>query len=320
MSFFSLIGSADFKRIFLPAARLWLSRQSPYSIPDFVSPPWSLIPILPFALFPNNWAVLLWISLSTICIYISLDTAARAFGWPQGHRRLIVVGLLTLSPWTFSTLFYGQLTPLLMLGLVGSFCWKSAGIPLFLLSLKPHLGILAALIRLVRWIQTRAWKDLVVGISLPSLLVISSIAFIPSSLPDFIEKTSSGAVYQIGSIYMSSTPEVLRHLGLSPLAMLFIYGAITVLVLTLVIRNPNLPMVATSSLLIAPYARNYDYILLALPALYLLAKSYHSWLIIILLLWPLHRLFIGDVTWSWIDIIVPGLFFLLLVSQDRRTI
>lgn len=320
ISFFPIVAWADFKRVFLPAARLWLSGQSPYVIPDFVSPPWSLIPVLPFVLIPDNWAALLWICLSAVCIYASLDMAAKAFGWPQDRHRLIIVALLTLSPWTFSTLFYGQLTPLVMLGLVGSFYWKSAGLSLFLLSLKPHLGILAALIRLVRWIQARAWRDLLVGISLPSILMICSIAFIPASLPDFIEKVSSGTVYQIGSDYMSSTPETLRHLRLSPLAMLLIYGAIGVLVLVFVIRSPNLPMIATSMLLVAPYARNYDYILLALPALYLLGKNYHRWLIIILLLWPLHRLFVGDFTWSWIDIIVPGLFLVLLVAQDRRTV
>jgi len=313
----SQIGWVDFNLVFLPAAREVLRGANPYLDPYFMSPPWALYPVIPLAFLPDLLASLIWLGLGIGATLASLHFAALHFGIDPGRRRLLIITLLAISPFSWAALLSGQFTPFVLLGVVGSFAWRGVAGPLLLLSLKPHLGILPALVLLIRRFRLRRWSELGRELLLFALVAASGFLVVPGST-SFLKRMAYGNVYALEPQFMTSTLELLERLGFDPRLAVPLYILIALGLFVLLLFRDSLPLTAAAVLLAAPYARNYDYGLVLVPALYLIHRRFALWAVILLLLWPLYRLFVGDLSWTWTDIVVPITLMAFLLIEERR--
>jgi hypothetical protein len=117
----------DWRKAFQPATIAMLRGQSPYSIPGFYSPPWTLIPLIP-------------LSLLTAGVSMSILFVGNLAGWVYAAAR-IGVNKWLLIPFFFlsgamANAVLGNLDGLIVLGL---FLPPWVGIPI--LMIKPQVGI-----------------------------------------------------------------------------------------------------------------------------------------------------------------------------------
>lgn len=315
----SWLGWADFNKTFLPAARHALAGIDPYAADaEFFIPPWALYPVLPLAALPELLASLIWLVLMISALLASLHLAADYFGMQSNRGRLLLIGALIITPFGLAPILSGQFTPFVMLGMVGIFVWNNPLPSLLLLSLKPHLGLLPGLFLAWKSIREGRTRQLWEGFGILAALMISSFLVVPNSARQFLDGLISARSLSIGTDYLTSSLRTFQILGLPGPVSLIIYGMVALVILVITVRRDNLAFLTTGVLLFTPYARNYDYNLILVPALYLLARRYAIPIVISLLLFPLYRLFFGSISWSWTDIVVPSLFLLLLIAQDRR--
>ncbi len=139
----SLVPNADWSGTFEPAGRYVLQGHSPYEQPLYLNPPWAILLVLPFLLFPPAIArgLLLVCSLAAL-IYIA---------WRLHSPRLAVVALL-LSPTAIGALLAGTLDLLILLGIFLTPAWG-----LLVLMIKPQIGLGVALYDLIEaWRSNRA--------------------------------------------------------------------------------------------------------------------------------------------------------------------
>lgn len=125
--FAAKLPTADFYETFYPAARSILKGQSPYDVSGFMSAPWGLIPLLPFAIFPPIWAHGLFFMVS-VCLLIY-------FAWRMGSNALAAIAML-LSPTAIGALLVGNLDPLVVMGMFIPPAWG-----LLFLMVKPQIGL-----------------------------------------------------------------------------------------------------------------------------------------------------------------------------------
>lgn len=133
--FAAQLPTADFYETFYPAARSILKWQSPYDVSGFMSAPWGLIPLLPFALFPAVWAHGLFF-VASVCMLIY-------FAWHMKSNALAAIAML-LSPTAIGALLVGNLDPLVVLGMFIPPAWG-----LLFLMVKPQIGVGVAFYYLV---------------------------------------------------------------------------------------------------------------------------------------------------------------------------
>lgn len=129
----------DWHDYFRPATLKVLSGQSPYDVPGFPSPPWTLLPFLPLAPLPENVGRAIWALMSFSCFAI----AAYRMG-----ARPIGMAFFLLSPPVVHAMLDGNVDALVLLGF---------GLPpqvgLFFVTIKPQVGSVVALFWLVE-----AWR------------------------------------------------------------------------------------------------------------------------------------------------------------------
>jgi Glycosyltransferase family 87 len=123
--------------------RIWLRGTDPLVLRN---PPWTLPLILPFALLDYAPAQKLWLLVGLAAVALSVHWLLQLYA--GGHRRRIGwIAAATFLP-VAVVLAIGQIGPLLLLGVAGFVRFEAkqkygwAGAFLFLLSLKPHLGLL----------------------------------------------------------------------------------------------------------------------------------------------------------------------------------
>ena len=112
----------DFDQTFYPAIRYTLAGENPYTAeyietdqgapPDFFSPAWLLLILLPFGLFPMGMAQALW-----VIFLIGVTMAGIGLMRPWGLRGLRPLALVVL-PWSLIGILYGQVTALVFLGAI----------------------------------------------------------------------------------------------------------------------------------------------------------------------------------------------------------
>lgn len=313
-------GLVDFNLGLLRAARNVLVGIDPYTAdPGFFSPPWVLYPVYLLTPLPEPISTVLWLLIVIGALLASLHWAASVFHIPVGRRRALLLLTLVLTPYSLQTLFSGQFTPFVMLGIVGVFAWDSPAGCLLLLSLKPQLGALSALILIGRLLKMRRWRTLLGSIGLVVAIVGASFLIVPGSFSHFSAGVLTGRSLHHHPEWITTIPNALAHIGVDKAYIWPLYLAVAIAVLGLLVVRRDLAMVVTCSLLIAPYAREYDYVLLTIPALYLLQRGIARPIVWLSLLWPLHRFFVGDLSWSWLSIFVPVIFLVLLIHEERRT-
>ena len=176
------------------------------------NPPWFLVWLIPFTYIEFDRASWFW-----FLINLSLLFTSTTLFWllcsqsPQIQRRSwlgISVGILFLP--TITTLLVGQITTLVLLGLVGFLHFRKhqsflyAGLFLSLTSIKPHLVYIILPIVLLDALISRRWR-IIIGFTLP-ILIGTLIAFLlrPTFLGEYILLMKSGRVLTYSPPTLSS--------------------------------------------------------------------------------------------------------------------
>lgn len=160
----SFIPNADWYVTFDPTARNWLHGHSLYEQTGFMNPPWTVLILVPFVLFPINIARGL-ILVTSLSIYIYT-------AWRLQAPKVAVIGLL-LSPTVIGSLLAGNLDALILLGMFLPPAWG-----VLILSIKPQIGFGVAIEYLVEAWRKNKWKQ-ILRVFAPVALayVVSGILF-----------------------------------------------------------------------------------------------------------------------------------------------
>jgi hypothetical protein len=204
--------NADFVQ-YWAAGRLNLSGDNPYS-PEYLlplqlsaglpggipimmwNPPWTLAIAMPFALLPYAWAQIAWLVVGLAILLFSAHWLWGYFSGPRPRRWVSLVVLATFLPGLFA-LRMGQISPLLLLGLVGFLYFErqdrgwQAGLCASLLAIKPHLLYLFWMALLLWAIRRRAWSY-PLGVA-AAILLATAVALLanPSALQQYLYASST---------------------------------------------------------------------------------------------------------------------------------
>lgn len=130
----------DWKETFYPVAKAVLEGQSPYTIPTFRNVPWTVLPLIPFALFSETVGGILFF----LATYVG-------YGWVAYKLKASSMALIAflVSP----PVFYGmRMLNVDILVLIG--CVLPAPIGLFLVIIKPQMGLAMVIFWFVE-----AWRN-----------------------------------------------------------------------------------------------------------------------------------------------------------------
>lgn len=274
----------------------WDTRTEMFPFHPYVYPPWLAILIWPLAWLPYRTAFALWLALGlvlgAIAVALLLRTlGARAF---RARNRRYALPLAWVMAIAYLPLLHGVVvgqTHLLLFFLAAVMVWaqttgreRTAGIALGLMSVKPQVGLVLALMFGVYWLTQRRWPA-VLSLILTGLTCVS-VSFIVTpnwvldmlAAPDrFMALTGLPLLPSGFRDYPTLYAAVQIGLTLSPVLLSTIPLAGGTLVLTIrrlrqVAPSPQWfsALVCASLVLITPYARVYELTLLLWPMLYLL--------------------------------------------------
>jgi hypothetical protein len=148
------------------------------------NPPWTLTVAMPFGLLPARAGFRAWMFLNLSVILVCADWMWSYFGGPARWRWLAWAVCLLFAP-TFFVLRMGQITPLVLLGLVGFLYFEQRGRMAFagaaaaLAAIKPHLALLVGLALLLWAIERRRWSVLAGGALMLAVLIAIPLACNP---------------------------------------------------------------------------------------------------------------------------------------------
>jgi hypothetical protein len=131
--------AVDWDRHYVPAVQALVAGRSPYAGTGFVNPPWTLLPLLPFAADVTAGRAGLFVL--SLAVY-----AVVAVRWGASP---VALGLFLVSPTVLHTLLNGNLEWLVLLGLLLPPRWG-----LFLVLVKPQVGAGVAV-----WWVAEAWRE-----------------------------------------------------------------------------------------------------------------------------------------------------------------
>jgi hypothetical protein len=276
------IALIDFEHYYA-ASRLLLQRQDPYGPVEFFAPPWLALLLAPLLLLPLRLAAAAWLLLLLAAVAFAAALAMAWLGFPRSPRpRLTLLVLAVLSPPAFFSYITGQVTPLVGLAalsaawLIGTQRearnpWLTA-LALWLTLLKPHVVWLLALLCGLELLRRRAWRPLAWLAVLVALGAVSGFLLLPT-WPQALWRAWRGGAYLGGPGLVAPGYLGLADLGLPawlwlPLAGYVLYnwwrGGLTLYAAALALP---------AGLLLVPYHRSYDQVVLILPLLFALAQG-----------------------------------------------
>ena len=160
----SYVPNADWFATFDPAARGLFQGRLPYEQHFVLTPPWAILALAPFVLFPPNIArgLVLVASLSVL-IYTA---------WRLHAPKIAMIALL-ISPTAIGSLLAGNLDAFVLAGIFLPPLWG-----LFFLVIKPQVGIGVVIYYLTQAWQSNKWMGIIRTFS-PVLIayIISGILF-----------------------------------------------------------------------------------------------------------------------------------------------
>jgi len=267
----------------------------PIDIPIiFYTPPMLLSLVFPMGLLSFKLSVFLWLS---IMFALSLESCVLCYNLFESIRkenRTVKFGLafffLTFFPF-YTSFYFGQLTPLLLFGLVLSLvCFDRGnrgvvnnflgGLCLSVTFLKPHLLYLFYIYIFILSIRGEKWKTLAGMMFGIIILTVFPVLYNPKIITYFFHSTKSPPVYwkspTLGSFLQGMFQKYSVILRFIPT---IIAGSLTALFLSFSKRNLSkttaiyylLPL----SLITTPYCWVYDQMLIA-PAIFFIFSKFHE--------------------------------------------
>ncbi|MFK7803286.1 MAG: glycosyltransferase family 87 protein [Anaerolineae bacterium] len=190
------------------------------------NPPWILALFVPFTFFNFYDASFLWLLINIFFFVWSIEAIWAL--WPEQHkvsgRKIwLYASVLMFLPF-WNTLILGQITPMLLFGLVGTIYFATtypfiAGMCLTLLSAKPHLFLVTLPILLIDAFSKKNWR-LIIGF-VSALLALTSVSLWlrPNLFFDYLG--DSGSPTQIAILQSVFLPFMMAYLvGWLPLRFL----------------------------------------------------------------------------------------------------
>ena len=156
------------------------------------NPPWTLALAMPFSWLPAQTSHALWIAIQLTALLASVDWLWRSYGGPRKYRWLAWLLSVGFLP-TFFALRMGQISPLILLALVGFLHFERrgqgalAGAALALAAMKPHLVLVFGAAVLLWAIHRRRWSVLLGGAAALLALGAVALAFNPNVLQQYAD-------------------------------------------------------------------------------------------------------------------------------------
>lgn len=266
----------DFEH-YLSAARLIWSRASPYGVVEFFAPPWMAVLMAPFLWLSPHAAKLIWLLLNLTAV---AGAALVSFRWttPSPSPRWKFVSLLALAlvafmPAALFSYVTGQVSPLVGLALL-LLAWHIAAKPMatevilvsFLVTtLKPHLAAMPVALCLLELLRRRDWKLL----AWLALGVMAATLFAYATnwnwLSELLLAWQSGDYRGGRSGLVAAGYTGLSELGIPAWLWLPLATYVVVRWWRHGLTSSTLALALAVNLLLLPYSRSYDYVLLILP-------------------------------------------------------
>jgi hypothetical protein len=137
----------DWEMFYRPATLALVNGESPYDIKGFPAPPWSLIPLIPFALLPEKVGGILYFVFVLAVITFIL--------FKLNSKPIAILIFLTSSP-VIGSLTWGNIDWMPMLSLI-----LPMPIALITAVIKPQIGIGFVIYCFFITIKTKGWKEVV---------------------------------------------------------------------------------------------------------------------------------------------------------------
>lgn len=220
----SLMPTADWFTTFDPAARGIFEGLSPYRLPGYVNPPWTVLPLLPIVLFPPDLAHgVMYVVCSLLLFFIM---------W-RLNVNLVAAVAFFLSPTAVGALMVNNIDPIVISSILLPPFWG-----LFLLVTKPQIGLGLVIYYLVEtWQKDGFWGTVRI--------------FAPVSIIWF----GSAALFPIWIERMLNNSQIIWNRSLFPYLI-----PVGLFFLWLAFKNKNPYFALASSLFFAPYHSFYSYI------------------------------------------------------------
>jgi hypothetical protein len=239
-------------------------------------PPWTGLALAPFGALPLPAAATLWTTLAVMAAVLGINwtwqlAGLRRFSWP-----LVAVLVVATEPFArnFSEGQFATLQFALTAGAALSL-WsnkdRAAGISTAALSFKPHTAVGYAAAVLGFAILRRRWRF--VGASAATTLGLAGLTQLlrPGWILEFISRATelSGSIGDRATIWNLA--------GSSTLAVLVIALLIAVVIVLIRPRGADdaefLGLAVSLGMVVAPYAWDHDYIVLAIPWSLIIARA-----------------------------------------------
>jgi len=230
----SYLPTADWYNTYDPAARGIFSGRSPYEQPLYLNPPWAVLLLIPFVLFPPMLARGLVLVASVVALIYT--------AWRLRANMLAIIALL-LSPTAVGSLLAGNLDAFVQLGMFLPPAWG-----LLVLMIKPQVGVGVAVYYFIdTWRENKDKVKALLRTFVPVALayIVAAIIF-----PVWIER-------------MVNKPANIWNRSIFP------YGVpIGLFFLYLAIRHRNAFFAMAATPFFAPYLTFYTYIIVQLGLLH----------------------------------------------------
>lgn len=272
LSAFLHIRLIDFSN-YLTATEHLLLGKNPYAVVEFFAPPWIAVFLAPLTFLPMEVASAIWL---VVAILSQIGIGALVLLWERGSHsrtmRLSVPFFPALIPAALFSYITGQLSPLVTLSALLAI-WiflrteihpVTLGLLISISALKPHIVVIPLALCILELIRQRklialTWITLVL-----SFFVLISFLILPDWIPSLIGAWREGA-YLGGPGLVAPGYRGIREFGVP----LWVFVPLAVYLVRLWLKERLSPKVIslafTTSLLLIPYARSYDQVVLAVP-------------------------------------------------------
>jgi hypothetical protein len=258
-----------------------------------LNPPWALTLIMPFSFISFQISRLVWLLISALLILISSQLLWRIYSGHPKQRWLALLVVFIFAP-TISVLEKGQITTILLLGLVGFLYFTGierndwlAGISIALVSIKPQVAFLFWIALLFWVLQQHRWMIPISALITILSLTLIAVLFNPQIVKQYFAMLQT---YQLSDWAVPTIGSYLRFfwLGLDKIWLQFLPSILGALWFIYYWYKQHaswnwadkLPIILLVSLLTSPYSWTYDQIIL-LPAILLaviwMSSDWHRW-------------------------------------------
>jgi len=228
----SYVPNADWFATFDPAARGLFQGRLPYEQQFFMTPPWAILALVPFVMFPPNFARGLGLVAG---LGVLIYTAWRL------HAPKIAMIALLISPTAIGSFLAGNLDPLVLLGIFLPPLWG-----LFFLMIKPQVGIGVAIYYLTQTWQRYKW-----------------IGIMRTFSPIFLAYIISGFLFPVWINRMISKPSDVWNRSIFP------YGIpLGLFFLWLAVKRRNAFFALAAAPFLSPYLTFYTYLMVQIGLLH----------------------------------------------------